>query len=138
MFISRLVVLSLLTAVCVAPVAAQSLLSSDSAGLQPELTFPADSLDRIHVDQFRLPVTPLLSSPSADPVHTSMGPVHRFLQQNAQSEDQSTFCYSMRSYRVVRDDPESDSTRLAGYSTCQRSGRFQVKTVEGSLELLTR
>jgi hypothetical protein len=36
-------------------------------------------------------------------------------------------CYSIRGYRVTRDDPESDSTRPAGYSTCQPAARFHVK-----------
>jgi hypothetical protein len=36
-------------------------------------------------------------------------------------------CYSMRTYRVTRDDPESDSTRPAGYSTCQPAAWFHVK-----------
>ncbi len=138
MFISRLAVLSLLTAVCVAPVSAQSLLDGDSAALQPQLKLPTDSADRIHVDQFHLPATALLSSPSGDPLQTSTGPAYRFLRQEPQSEDSSTVCYSMRSYRVVRDDPDSDSTRLAGYSTCQRSNRFQVKTVEDDPQLITR
>ena len=40
---------------------------------------------------------------------------------------QGDVCYSIRGYRVTRDDPESDSTRPAGYSTCQPAARFHVK-----------
>jgi hypothetical protein len=47
-------------------------------------------------------------------------------------------CYTIRSYRVTRDDPRSDSTRLAGYSTCQRAVRFQVKEAVDSLEVVPR
>ncbi len=45
-------------------------------------------------------------------------------------------CYSIRGYRVTRDDPESDSTRPSGYSTCQPSDRFQMKDADGPQHLL--
>jgi hypothetical protein len=143
--ISRLAILLLLVAVCVVPVAAQSSLTSDSATLPPQLKSPGDSSDRIRVDQFHLPSSPLLGtdshkttvSLSGDPVPASMGAVHRFLAQDT-SGDAVSICYSMRSYRVARDDPKSDSTRPAGYSTCQPSTRFQVKSVEDSPDLIKR
>jgi len=47
-------------------------------------------------------------------------------------------CYSIRSYRVTRDHPESDSTRPAGYSTCQPASRFQVRETGDSLEIVPR
>jgi hypothetical protein len=47
-------------------------------------------------------------------------------------------CYTIRSYRVTRDDPRSDSTRLAGYSTCQHAARFQVRQAVDSLEVVPR
>jgi hypothetical protein len=47
---------------------------------------------------------------------------------------QNTVCYSIRSYRVTRDDPESDSTRVVGYSTCQPAVRFHVKDTGDSVQ----
>jgi hypothetical protein len=37
-----------------------------------------------------------------------------------------TSCLKMRVYKVARDDPHSDATHAAGYSTCQPAMRFQV------------
>ncbi len=42
-----------------------------------------------------------------------------------------TLCYSMRSYKVARDNPDSDSTHAVGYSTCQPAARFRTHTIEG-------
>jgi hypothetical protein len=56
----------------------------------------------------------------------------RYVQLPAGEQSDGT-CYSIRSYRVTRDDPESDSTRLAGYSTCQPAARFQLKDAGDSL-----
>jgi len=38
-------------------------------------------------------------------------------------------CYSMRIYRVMREDPRSDITTSAGYSECETATRFQMKAV---------
>jgi hypothetical protein len=146
MSLSRLVVLALVAAICVVPVAAQSLLSGDAAAFQPQRKLPASSSDRIRVDQFRLPLSPPSEVDShnsilpvgGDPVPASMGPVHRFLGKGAPPEDSASTCYSMRSYRVKREDPNSDATTLVGYSTCQSAARFQVKSVEGVQELIRR
>jgi hypothetical protein len=43
----------------------------------------------------------------------------------------NTLCYSMRTYKVARDDPQSDSMHRAGYSTCQPAMRFRTQTIEG-------
>jgi hypothetical protein len=45
-----------------------------------------------------------------------------------------TLCLSLRTYRVARVSPGSDAVRPAGYSTCQPSSRFQVKTAVESWE----
>jgi hypothetical protein len=39
-------------------------------------------------------------------------------------------CYTMRSYKVARDEPQSDSTHAAGYSTCQPAARFHTHSIE--------
>ena len=40
-------------------------------------------------------------------------------------------CYAMRSYRIKRDNPDSDVTSFAGYSTCQAATEFQAKSAGG-------
>ena len=42
-----------------------------------------------------------------------------------------TTCYVISSYVVARDHKNSDSTHLVGYSTCQPSNRYRLKSVEG-------
>ena len=39
-------------------------------------------------------------------------------------------CFAIRSYRVVREDPQSDSVRRDGYTTCVPAARFRVYTTE--------
>jgi hypothetical protein len=43
-------------------------------------------------------------------------------------EDATKVCYMMRSYIVAREDRDSDSTRLVGYSTCQPSLNYELRT----------
>ena len=54
------------------------------------------------------------------------------------SEDDEDTCYYIRSYRVMRDDPGSDETRRAGYTTCQPGSRFQTKTAVDTKEIVPR
>ena len=51
---------------------------------------------------------------------------------------QSNVCYCIRGYRVSRDNPDSDSTRPAGYSTCQPATRFHVKDAGDLPEVVPR
>jgi len=44
--------------------------------------------------------------------------------------DADATCFTMRSYVVARDSKDSDSTHPAGYSTCQPSNRYQVKSAD--------
>ena len=44
-------------------------------------------------------------------------------------------CYAMRSYRFNRDNPASDTTDFAEYSTCQSATDFQMKA---ALDVHTR
>ena len=39
-------------------------------------------------------------------------------------------CYTMRSYVVARDSKDSDSVHPVGYSTCQRAGKYRLRTTE--------
>jgi hypothetical protein len=138
MSISRLFVLLLSIAASVVPVTAQSSSGRDSATSQLQLKAPSDSSDRIHVDQFRLPSDSALLADShkAVPIQAAIGPMHRLLSDAIQGEDSVPTCYSMRSYKVARDDPQSDATKPAGYSTCQAAKRFQMKSIEDSPELI--
>ena len=118
MCIPRLLVLSLLLSVCVAPVAAQSSLDRN-----PEPSIRLDQI--IPPPEFRRPVFPLGLEPPFPSDRMGLSD-QRYLQLRA-GEQSDVTCYSIRSYRVTRDDPESDSTSLAGYSTCQPGSQFQLK-----------
>lgn len=44
--------------------------------------------------------------------------------------DGQMVCYKMRTYFVAREERHSDSTKPVGYSTCQPSWRFDVKSAD--------
>jgi hypothetical protein len=50
---------------------------------------------------------------------------------NAEPTAQS-FCYKIRRYLVERDDRNSDSTHIIGYSQCQRASRYSLKGIAPS------
>ena len=114
MSIRRLLVLSLLILLCVATVAAQS---------------PSDKTND--------------SSSAASEIKKD-SPVTRALESNTQDaraqhiltlEQNDAICYTLRTYRVARLSPESDATKPAGYSSCLRSSRFQLKTAVDTVEI---
>ena len=43
-------------------------------------------------------------------------------------------CFAIRSYVMARDRKDSDSTHLAGYTTCVPSSKYQVRKVAGASE----
>ena len=64
--------------------------------------------------------------------------IHRF-KLDARSEElllgqeglyADNTCLSIRSYVVARDSKDSDSTHPVGYSTCQPSNRYQVRSAD--------
>jgi len=151
MHIPRLPLLSLLISVCAAPVAAQS--SSDKNPSQPLSTTPQSAQASVRVDQLQL----LFHRDGNDLSHTmpdTLGAGERSstiippLQFHAipplelgalePTLGQGGVCYSIRGYRVTRDDPESDLTRPAGYSTCQPAARFHVKDAGDLQEIVPR
>ncbi len=110
MNLSRPLILSLLIALCVATAAAQS---------SPEKTAASSQEVNERRDDSRL------DSARQRPLTLTL--------------DANDFtCYTIRSYRVARISPESDTTRPAGYSTCQRASRFQFKTAVDSREIAPR
>ncbi len=78
---------------------------------------------------------------SANPVTSVQTPtVYRF-SLNAPSKralsinpDLNATCYTMRTYRVQRDDRRSDSVHPVGYTTCQPAPRFDLKVTTQPVE----
>jgi hypothetical protein len=98
------------------------------------------------VEQFRLSPYPqddftLTSNSKGDPTtrvhvdpHVDWGgkqpsdsDVRRFPADPESSNDAT--CFSIRSFRVVRDNPDSDAIHHDGTTTCVPSARFRVHTV---------
>jgi hypothetical protein len=112
MSIFRLLPLSLLIALSVAPVAAQTtpmkapsvLPSSDSGVLNMDIGEYSPRRNQVEVPKVWVPTgdAQLLGD---------------------------TFCLKMRTYKVARDNPDSDATHLVGYSTCQPAARFRTYTI---------
>jgi len=141
MQIPRLLVLSLLTLVCVSPVRAQSPADNEPGSFYsqpPAATLPQDALARLPLDLLRQPFQlDKLSLLPVKPSDAGIGgydwallPPPQFRKRVLAQNDVT--CYSLRTYRVTRDDPESDATSPAGYSTCQPASRFQVKGANDS------
>jgi hypothetical protein len=116
MSIPRLLFLSLLISLCVATAAAQSS-PSDSSGNErtgnERTVQPGNDSAVVRSLDSRIP--------------------HILTLQ----QDEKT-CYTIRTYRVARESPDSDLTRPAGYSTCQRATRFQLKETVDSREIVPR
>jgi hypothetical protein len=122
MCVPHVLLVTLLIPISGVPLAAQSL-PEKSPVLQLLPTRPQDVQAGIRVDQFQLSPRP----DEDNPWHIIPEP--EFLAPILASD---ATCYSLRTYRVTRDDPESDSTRLAGYSTCQSAAGFRVKDIGDS------
>jgi hypothetical protein len=147
MHIPRLLVLPLLISLCAAPVAAQS--SSDSNPSHPLSTLQSAQAS-IRVDELQRPfprdrndLSQTMPGTIGAGEHSStIIPPRQFhaiefgaLEPTLGHGD---VCYSIRGYRVTRDDPESDATRPAGYSTCQPAARFRVKDADDLREIVPR
>jgi hypothetical protein len=148
MYIPRLLILSLLISACVVPTAAQS--PSDnipgSFYSEPLGVLPPDALASLPLIPIQLPIDididrlylPHAKSEAAGASEHDwtfkpwpQSPARVLPQKDAT-------CYSIRSYRVTRDDPASDTTRLVSYSTCQPSTKFQVKEANERQEIVPR
>ena len=122
MYIRRPLLLLLLISICGAPVAAQS-----SPENNPVPQFlprrPLGEQAGIRVDRFQL-------SPHREGINPwRIIPPPEF---RASIPTSDAACYSIRTYRVTRDDPGSDLTRPAGYSICQPAARFDLKAAQDS------
>jgi hypothetical protein len=119
MRVSRLLLIPLLISACTLPIEAQS--SPDTEPSQLLSTLPQESAQAgISIDHLQLP----------PPLESHVVHFPPFGQRGV--------CYCIRGYRVTRDDPESDSTRPAGYSTCQPAARFHVKDADDLRETVIR
>jgi hypothetical protein len=114
MSVRHLLVLSLLILLCVATVAAQS--PSGKSGDSP-LAAAESKKD----------------SPEARSLDS--GAQESRAQHILTPEQNDAICYTLRTYRVARLSPESDATKPAGYSSCLRSSRFQLKTAVDTTEI---
>jgi hypothetical protein len=142
MHIFRPLFLSSLLALCVAPLAAQS--SSDKpASSSPLLpAWPPNAQASADLFQFLEPfdirgVTLRPTVPAADSKDNSQDMIPQDLtrQRVFTLEENQPVCYTLRTYRVARETPDSYSTRPAGYSTCQRASRFKFKTAVDTREI---
>jgi hypothetical protein len=112
----RFLVLALLISTCIAPVAAQSVPDKTSILPQP----PLDGIVPLFEFGRNIPAngqTDKLSNQTQYSFHLNHGLPRNF----ATLAPNNTVCYSMRKYGFARDNPESDTTRLSSYSTCQPS-----------------
>jgi len=97
---------------------------------QPGTTPPASPRTRrLSVGMLR---SPFLSSPEAQREPLFAPPRQRQERQRVSIRDH--VCYSMRSYIVARESPNSDSTRLVGYRTCEPAWKYELRTTVGSVD----
>jgi len=138
---SRPLILSLLIALCAAMVAAQSPSNKipDSSRPLPVLAPNAEATPNLF--QFQLPVD--MSGLNLLPAERASERKDDFRLESRRQppitlELNDTICYTVRTYRVARENPDSDAVRPAGYSTCQRASRFQFRTAVDSREVAPR
>ena len=138
---SRLLLLSLLISLCVATAAAQV----SPRNSEKPLPAPAPNGEAgLDLFQFQLtadsefnPMPAARSDEHEDDSMAVSSPEPRMPHIVTLEQNDAT-CYSIRAYRVVRQNPDSDAVRPAGYSTCIRSSRFQLKTAVDSREIAPR
>jgi hypothetical protein len=145
MHVPRLLVLALLISVCVATVAAQSSPDLSPGSSQPVPTLPQKTEASTSLYRFQLPfdVDGLDVSHTARPMQREKDswlppPLNSRMEHILTLEQNEATCYTLRTYRVARETPDSDSTRPAGYSTCQRATRFQLRTAVDTREIAPR
>jgi len=146
MYIPRLLLLSLLISLSAATAVAQSSPDNSSDSSHPASAQPQNAQASAGAFQFQLPFLAdgqRLSHNEGTVQGTvqqgndsvSMGPLDSRMHILTLPRDDKT-CYTIRAYRVARASPDSDSTRPAGYSTCQPTTRFQLKEAVDSREVI--
>jgi hypothetical protein len=131
--LTRLLALGMLVSCYAGPAFAQSQPQQNSNPIPSQAITAENSV----ADQFRISPYPQLdlNGEANDPQNAirvdQYQPRHTSVFDYRTSSQSGTFCYSIRSYRVVRDDPHSDSTHADGYTTCVPAARFRMySTVE--------
>jgi hypothetical protein len=147
MYIPRLLFLSLLISACVVPAAAQAPSDNIPGSFYSEpVVLPQDAQASLRLIPMQRPVdidVDRLSLPHAKS-EAAQASKHDWdfkassLEHKRVHVQGDVTCLSIRSYRVTRDDPESDTTRLVGYSTCQPATKFQVKEARERQEIVPR
>lgn len=144
MCIPRLLLLLLLISVSVAPVVAQS--SPDDSSSDKSVFSSQPQLDGLTAPlEFRSSFS-AFSGRALDGISGSLSSLRNYSEHFDQFKTlpqlklgkSDTTCFSMRIYRVTPDDPQSETTRFSGYSTCQIAGRYQTKDAVGILEIVPR
>ncbi len=152
MYAPRLLLLSLLICLCVATAAAQSSPNNSSDSSKPVSALARNPEAGTNPFQFQPPLLedgqslsenedavqggndPFVTRPPDIEIQAlDSRPQHLLTLQ----QDEKT-CFTIRAYRVVRESPDSDSTRPAGYSTCQPTTRFQLKQAVDTREIKPR
>ncbi len=139
MLVPRLLVASLLIAVSIALAAAQAAPDKGPVSAAPPFVPPqrwADACARLR--NYHCVFIQKASAPSQTTPGTvqpgehdsTIVPPPKRSEIILTLEPNDIACYSMRMYRFIRDDPNSDSTRPAGYSTCLPAARVQLRTSE--------
>jgi len=94
---------------------------------QPNLNFAPDARNQWRIDDFKAFRDGRLGDDAGQLLSKSL--IQQLVAQGRFEDD--TTCYAIRSYVVARDTKDSDATHPTGYSTCQPSTRFRLKsTVE--------
>ena len=138
MYSPRLLLLSLLISLCVATAAAQSLPSGNSDSFHPASALPRNPEASTGTFQFQLPFLAdwqnlsdnegTISGNDSDGIRTlDSRPLDSRAQHLLTLQQDEKTCFTIRAYRVVRESPDSDTTRPAGYSTCVPTARVQLK-----------
>jgi hypothetical protein len=114
MTLFRLLPLPLLIAACATMLSAQRLPEKNSAAVQ--------STDPV-------PLTSSVTNPFS-PQSSQFNLPHTWLHNNSDWQSQAdTGCLKMRTYKVARDGPNTDSTHPVAYSTCTPATRFQTHSI---------
>jgi hypothetical protein len=103
--------------------------------IYPDLTAKADvapdSLSRLQNTRPQIGKKDPVASPDEHLTFPVVPGSPMTFRSPGQRADDDT-CLKIRSYQVARDSKDSDSTHFVGYSTCQPSSRYQLRTTVGS------
>jgi hypothetical protein len=132
MSIPRVAGLFLLSLFCLATLAAQASPDSNFVASPPKIGALENPFRHAPADPFKFQVTPPPDASGANLLmDVDSGGTHVVYPQMAGAESDGaggSTCYSMRSYRVKRENPHTDAVEPAGYTVCQPAKRFQLKS----------